>query len=394
MSDIIINLATCFQYTQQSDGQLATKAKIEDYVSLIGLRVCSLVTTVNTQGNIITALAKRLIDAETAIQQIPGYQLPSLKPTGIANSEVALQLDVFVALLEEQFIQLRSATGTPTEIYNAIITQGVNFGLEKALGTTGGNLGSIGGWVMDPKTMADSVTNIWLAIKDLRNAFRNIQLALPSTCEMVQIVMTATYQNRILTLRFSGSIPVSLSNCQAEGSVFKIEDYSGNLVNHMVDVKGNLNLAAGVSIDLTSAGLNVADDIKISSVYCLSDSSLGTVCQKYLEQVVSNSTSCPTVTITSGFTTLGYRFIHGEGSVTYYIELFNSSNVMIQSQSISVTSGTVIENTFSGLTASNSYKIRLQMVTSNNTKTCPFTTASTLANPCSAPTDVTMQITY
>jgi hypothetical protein len=68
---------------------------------------------------------------------------------------------------------------------------------------------------------------------------------------------------------------------------------------------------------------------------------------------------------------------------------------MITSQTVAVTGATTIAGTFTGLLSSTLYQVRLKVDPSpcGTPYYCPFITATTIANPCPAPTNVVPIIT-
>ncbi len=244
-------------------------------------------------------------------------------------------------------------------------------------------MGEKAGWSLDPKNLSDTIVNVWLTLADLRSAIANIQQNCCNTlCDGIRLVFEATLETKILKLYFTGTIPSNLISCAADGALFKVEDYSGNSVNVSVDIKNNLNNISGFAVDLNSTPLNFADDLRITSLFCFNDPTTGSMCQNFLETIVSNDMNCPAITLTPTLNSVAYKFSHNSGTLTYSIQLFNSSNVMIQSQNISVSEPVVISDIFSSLLPNTSYKIRVQLITANSTKTCPFTPFITLSNPC------------
>lgn len=381
-----VNLATCFQYPNPANGDLVIKANPDDYLQLVGIKVCNLVNQTNIQNNIISQILGKIVELQNK-QSIP-YVLPSLFPTSIANPNVSLILDEFTRILEEQFGQLRSATGNPQQIYSGITKLPNNINTSKALGSTGGNLSSLPGWSPVISNVADAIGNAFIMITDLRSAIRNIQLTAGSICEGVAVVLQGVLQVKFLKLYFTGTIPENLVSCLTVGAAFKIQDNSGNFVNYNINIKDNLNISSGLGIDLSGTPLNFADDLKISGIMSLCDNNTGTQCQKYLEEIIVNTGSCPTLSTTSGFTSIGYNFTHTDGILTYSVQLFDQSNVMIQSRNVNVSSTIVVSGSFNDLTVQTAYKIRLQIITSTSTKNCPFLPVSTLANPCADPNNV------
>lgn len=103
---------------------------------------------------------------------------------------------------------------------------------------------------------------------------------------------------------------------------------------------------------------------------------------------------CPTVTVTAASTSLSYSFPEIGGSVdSYAVKLFNSAGSS-ELASQTPTGTTTRTGTFSSLTASTTYKIRVVPTAGTITKAdCAFTTGVTLAPPtCNAPTGVTADL--
>lgn len=388
----IVPLAPYFQFPDPNTGDLVTKDLVQNYIQKIGITVTSLVSEIQIAQRATTNLGDRITVLEN--KATPTFELPNLYPTGIADSNVLLPLDEFTAILEQQFVALREAIGDTTEIYNSITTPPSDFNNAKALGTSGGVLGTLPGWVEDPKNLSDSITNAWLTIIDLRSAVRNIQLNITTACEGIEIDFSGTLESKILKLFFNGIIPTNLDSCQFQGSLFKVTDNSGNYFNTFVDIKNNMNNSSGVTIDLNSTSLNFADDLKVISVFCFTDLNTGTTCQNVLDITVNNNFNCPTLNVIPSITSVGFNFTHTEGTLTYSVQLFDHTNTMIQSENYGVSSAITILGNFSSLVANSLYKIRLQMITASNTKTCPFVSFNTLPNPCAAPNTITAMITY
>lgn len=386
-----INLATCFQYENPANGDMVVQASAENYIALIGNKVCSQESRLTIFQNALASMGKRLVTIEN--ESTETYTLPSIKPIGIADPNVALPLDTFTQELEKQFSYQRNAVGNQTEIFDTIAAiTGLN--TSKSLGSSGGTLSTLPDWVSNVKTLCDFVFNQALMIQDLRSAVRNMQLSCcTGSCNSVEISLQTNYATRILTLIFGGTIPDNLIN-DGPGWRVKIEDFSGNYVYQTVDIKANLNVTSGVSIDLTSSNLNFADDLKVSGVYSLKDDTSGAQCQKYLEKIISNQTSCPILTVTPGFTDISVSFTHVEGSLTYSVQLYDINNSMLQSQQFSVSGAYNVQAQFTGLSVATPYKVRIEMITADSSRLCPFTITQTLANLCPAPNAVTATLEY
>ena len=392
ISDITVNLAECFYYNDPSNGDQVVTSPLSSYVQRIGIAICSLLSSLTAQQNALSSLTNRVATLET--EQPVSYVLPNLFPICVGDPNTALSLDEFAKNLEQYFCELSQAVGSNNNIYSAISAQPADFNSAKAVGTGGGTMGEKNGWSLDPKNLADGVVNVWITLADLRSAVRNIQQNCCNTlCDGIRLDFEATLQNKVLSLFFTGSVPDNLISCLQEGSLFKIEDYSGNSVNVSVNIKNNINNPSGFAVDLDSTPLNFADDLKVTSLFCFTDPSTGSMCQNYLETIVSNNLNCPTVTLTPGIYSVAYQFTHTSGILTYSVQLFNASNEMVQSRNVSVSNTpVVISDVFSSLQSNANYKIRLQLITINSTKSCPYTAFVTMSNPCPAPSSVSAQI--
>lgn len=388
--DCEVPLAAFFQYEDPETGDRVTVSKLDSYVKRIGSTVSTIVNQVANANEANANLSQRINVLENV--QVSEFSLPELRPVGIADPATLIPMDEFLAILEQQFVELREATGDTTDIYNAITTPPSDFNSAKALGTTGGVMGTLPGWVIDPKSLSDSFINMWLAILDLRSAVTNIQLNINTACDGIEIDFSATLENKILKLFFNGIIPSNLDSCQTLGSLFKVADNSGNYFNITVDIKNNMNNASGVVIDLTSTTLNFANDLKVSSVFCFNDINTGTTCQNYLEFNVNNNFNCPVVSLTVGTNSVRYSFIHNSGSLTYVVQLLDSTNTIIQSQNYTVVEATSILGNFNSLISNSLYRVRVLMTTGSNTKTCPLNPFTTLPTACPPPNTVSALI--
>jgi hypothetical protein len=100
--------------------------------------------------------------------------------------------------------------------------------------------------------------------------------------------------------------------------------------------------------------------------------------------------TCPVVTVTPSYDSIGYSFTHLGASVdSYTVELLNASDGVVATINELTPSGTVT-NSFTGLTASTVYKVRVTVkVGSTFSKQCTATTTGTIAAPtCDPPTGV------
>jgi hypothetical protein len=98
---------------------------------------------------------------------------------------------------------------------------------------------------------------------------------------------------------------------------------------------------------------------------------------------------CPTVTTTVTDTTVAYSFTNVGGSTSgYTVHLLDSAGTTIlQTQTPTIAS--TVTGTFSTLTQSTAYKVRLTIIAGTFNKQCTAVNATTTATPvCNAPTNL------
>lgn len=105
--------------------------------------------------------------------------------------------------------------------------------------------------------------------------------------------------------------------------------------------------------------------------------------------------TCPTVLMSPGITNAGFSFDHLGGDVSgYTVDLLSSSDVVLDTKNVS-SPGSTVSDSFTGLTMSTSYKIRVTVKAQGTsvlyTKVC--TAVNFTTNACNAPTAVAAVMT-
>lgn len=101
---------------------------------------------------------------------------------------------------------------------------------------------------------------------------------------------------------------------------------------------------------------------------------------------------CPSCTTTVTDTTVSYSFTNVGGSTTAYtVHLLDTGNTVLQTQTPAI-SGTV-SGTFSSLTQSTAYKVRVTVVAGVFNKQCTPVNVTTIATPaCNIPTGLSASL--
>jgi hypothetical protein len=175
-TNCIVDVAECLRVNNQPT------MKLLDYVQLIGNRICSLVSQITTINSSITNLDNRVTELESVPPPTP-YILPGFAPTCTLSSSVAADIErpinfILEALVNDEingYCALLTSTGKPFEIIEAYNLGNTNVnGTMKALSNCSLTLQQLfsSTWTNTPLNLSDSFSNLWLAVKDLRDAYK------------------------------------------------------------------------------------------------------------------------------------------------------------------------------------------------------------------------------
>lgn len=273
-STVTATLPACLQYTNlQND--LVTVLPIDEYAELVAARVCTLVSDITTINSTLSSYNTRITTLENATPS--GSSIPQVTPNCVLPS-VLTDIDDVVEALEEQFCDLRTATGTSTELISALGNQCAGLNTEERLSGSG-TMSSISGWNTTVTNVADSLANMWLTICDMRDAIKTIQQTCCSTdCSAAILTFTGSLAGNIITLNFNGSfIPTGFNECNQSGALVTISDGSLSYTTY-VQVLDALASNGIAQIDLAQSGLSTTANYTVNIVLCVTD---GTVtCEK------------------------------------------------------------------------------------------------------------------
>lgn len=395
----VVNVAGCLQPTDPITGDIIIQMQLLDYITLIGNTICTLVGQMNTVNLTLTNFETRISFIENNCCSEVG-PLPLRAPT--SNTLIptvcvipfppaeGTPIDEVVIALEKAFCDLRTATGLPSDIFNAIVAQCANLDSSPSLANRTVAMSGLPGWVTQGNytNQADSIGNMWRSICDIRAAVLNIQnTCCPSGCEGLIVNMTATLSGSTLTVFFSGTNPGGFADCFPSGNKLIITDGYGAQYTVNIPVLTNLN-STGFNINLVSTPINVATDLNLELEGCWKNISTNTTCERCLEYNLINNSFCPFLTLTPYILTVNWSFNNIIGTpVTYDMQLWSADGTtLIQSQVTVNPPVGAVAGIFSGggITYNTIYKVRLCITINSIEKCCPFGEVTTLQNPCPA----------
>ena len=283
-SNITATLPACLQYTNQQN-DLVTVLPIDEYAELVAAKICDIY-------NSLTVLSTSISNHDARITILENNQgggsatLPQITPECVLPA-VPTDLDVVVEALEEQFCILKSATGESTALLSATTYQCPGLNNEPTLSGTG-TMSGLQGWNVAPANLAESFTNMWLTICDIRAAVKTIQdTCCAPSCDGVFLNVSGALNTNVLTLNFGGTTsPAGFSECNANGALVVVSDGTGTTFTTRVQVLDALATTGTAQIDLTNAGLNAYMAYTVTVTFCVTDGDI--TCEKTQTITVEN----------------------------------------------------------------------------------------------------------
>lgn len=288
-SEIVATLPTCLQYTN-AQNDLVTQLPIDEYAELVAAKVCEIVAD-------ITIINTQISDHETRITNLENntgsdYTTPQITPSCVLPS-VPTDIDVVLDELEDQFCTLDTVLGGSTSLLASTTYQCDLLSTDTQLGGSG-TMSSLEGWVTPVTSVADSLTNMWLTICDMRAAIKDIQTncCTGATCNDVIFSAFGSYANDTITLNFGGSvIPSGFSECNVAGNSVIITDAASNSYSATVSVIDALAGNDTETIDISGSQLSDVSNYFVTITLCVTDGDI--TCEKVLSfEVVNDASSC------------------------------------------------------------------------------------------------------
>lgn len=159
----------CFYSILPAGGSLG------DWITAVSNTLCNERSSSTTNAAITTQLQQRVGNLE---QAPTGEPTPRVYSSGVVTKNILTPIDKVVQALDSQFIQLRSTTGTASNIALGVNSQPAN--INTALSTPGYSKSL----KASPVTGGDALLNIWVLLEDARSAITEIQ---NSCCNTVQL---------------------------------------------------------------------------------------------------------------------------------------------------------------------------------------------------------------
>lgn len=294
-------LPTCLQYIN-NQSVTVTSLMHNQYTLTLANKICSINGTVGTLTTQVGGLNTRV----TVLENKTTAALPTVTQACLTGDSAAVALDVAINDLTSSLCDLKGVLGTNAAITIAVGKQCTSLSSLPAIGQTG-TMSTIPGWQTTVSTMADSFTNLWLTVCDMRNAINDLKNCCNSvdcTAVMIDFLATLNVGRDQLTINFNNltSYKAALgldgfTDCYPGGAVVTITDTAGHMYTTNVLVVANATNGSGVTVSFPVDGtneLNSTLNYTVKMEACVSKN--GVSCSKTITKVLN--AACTTITIT------------------------------------------------------------------------------------------------
>jgi transcription termination factor NusB len=229
VEDPLITIAQCFR-TTDSNGDPVTTQHHTEYTRLIGLKVCTIEGNVSSHTTTLSSYGNRLTVLEQAVLGSSSTEGNVTLTCGGTTTTVTISEAILN--LQNQVCSIRTAIGTNSALTAAAALQPSSLATAPALSTTG-TMSALTGFKSTVSTTADTLSNLWVTLIDLRTAFNNIKDLIKPDCANVIVDFAPAMINNgtAVNLFFSGysSVPTGWVNTDSKGSKLTITEYTSYL---------------------------------------------------------------------------------------------------------------------------------------------------------------------
>lgn len=307
-AEVVVRVAQCLQQVD-ANGDFIRDMTVSEYVKIIGRELCTNIYNVGVLQGDVADIQTDIDNIKADIVDLQAQGDPTATPTCIGPA-TPTDIVEFVEALEQQFCEIRNATGSAGALLDVIDAEGncatpVTKLLDK----------NVTLWVNQSQTLADSLNHMWLAICDLRGAVRSI---LDNCCKIscadividFDVKLDDTGDNLLFFFLPKTTLPSDFFDCNTTiGTTFTFTDGAGHVSTYPIKIADVLidvdYINNGYPVPVSGIGaVDPALGMTITSDVCVTNGD--TTCVKCVTVQVAPQTTCCTITA-SGVTTIIYR---------------------------------------------------------------------------------------
>lgn len=352
---------------------LAATNDLINEMSVVNKTLLSYQTTLNSLQSQITAINT---SGAVAIPQVNGQCF---------SGNTAVPVTTATTYLLSNACSYNTVLGTTTALTNAILAQCNNLNTLPAYSQNSAMSG-LSGWVSTVTTIAQSFNNLWLAYCDMRAGVTQALAQSNVTCADIHINYQGVYNMSAKTITiyfYTSSIPANFSASGSSSGTFRITDVYGNTYTQTFDLYTTIGVGSLV-LNISSSALAQNTSYEAVLTYNLTSTTPSLGCSGSIPNtIINNTATCPVVTL-SAVAGPGIQYTFTPtliSNVTYNVSLINSSGTtsggtVLATNSYNNPAAPTI-GSFTGLTPSTLYFVRVTVITPDNTTICPAQSQST-----------------
>ena len=358
-----IALPSNLKYTD-SNGNPVDSLYPRDYLVLVGQNVNTIITNYITLSSQVSTNASNIAELFILTSGITApYVTPEIATQCVVpgcSGCTEQPIDLVLTNLLNSYCPLLSILGGTSGLANSITKECANLNSAPSFGTPGTSMSSITGWVANPTTVSDTITNIWLTLCDARAGITNLLAAVTPTCAQVIVnfyPIVVDYATGI-NIFFDGYsfIPTGFSDI---GSIIKVTDSAGNIYTTSIDVVTRSTNVNAFNIPIEGTALLPTSNYTITLTSVLQNSTLGLTCTKTtINTAVNNIGYCPVLNVSASGTTVSFTLVpYITSNVTYRVDLYHATGGTSLQNVSYINPSTPQTGSFSGLSGSTSYHL-------------------------------------
>lgn len=296
-----------------------------DYIYNIGgnlsQQIANYTSILNSLSQTNAAVANQQIQINNILTS--GFTQPSISAGCLLSSGTGfLPLPTITNLLVSNTCSYNAALGTPSALYQAVGSQCANLNTFPSFSIPSGVMQSLAGWKPTPVTIADTLTNNWIAYCDARAGISKALAALTPICAQVIVNVQATYTgNLTFNFYFSGYsfIPSGFAD---NGSTITIADTQNNTYTVGFNIVTQSNTPSPLVIMTSGSTLSSQSSTYTATINSsVINPALGLTCAKAILIVIGESTQttgcCPDIGTFTTFLSSGTTALTVVSSLSY-----------------------------------------------------------------------------
>ena len=390
-----VSLPSMLQYQDPNTATIVRALPLQQYATLLGTRISETTSEISILQGQVANHEGRIVSLEnTEKRNKTNKSEKQILTTCVGTPGRLTNMSTALIAVERAFCGLQEGTGPQSSLATSIGYQAASLASSKKLNGVG-DMSTYNGFILNPNSLAQSFTNAWITINDMRQALESlIADVVPTACKDIIYGFSANVQGdpgqiNSLNINFSSStIPTTFYDCdRSNGSKVIITDDEGSNQVHYASIHQLQNNSAGQTYTLN--GLNGSSaTFEVEVQFCFTNG-VGMECANTQTKTITSTDICPQLTMgTPGLTSISWT-VNAQylpATMNAQIQLLNAAGSVITSQ-VNSNPGSTWTGSFTNLTPGSAYLIQISYGipiagTDNFNHVCPQQSFNTTGTTC------------